>query len=135
MKNRNFNLFIEPQDWSSFEKINELQSIHNKNSPICVTVKYRLWVNNRFLIERFYPNISNNQTLCEEFNLDCSLLSEQITFKIETFNDFSIKPNRFQNLDSEENLRLGSCSLICLKIKVDDLVSYPNSNHFSFQNK
>lgn len=133
MKNKKFNLYIEPEN--SINLFNILQTEYNKNSPIHVTVKYRLWVNDRFLVERFYPSLRENQILCEEFMLDCSLLNEKLKFRIETFTDFIIRPDRFKDLNIEENLRFSNIKLVCKKIVIDTLVAYPNTDSFSCHNQ
>lgn len=133
MKSRTFNLYIEPE--KSLDFLNKLQGEFDKNSPIHASIKYRLWVNDRFLVERFYPILQENQILCEEFMLNCSLLNDKFYFKIETFNDFTIRPKRFADLELDENLRFPNIKLICRKLIIDDYVAYPNSDSFSCLNQ
>jgi hypothetical protein len=133
MKNKTFNVYIEPEN--SLDFLNKLQDEFDKNSPIHATIKYRLWINDRFLVERFYPILRENQILYEEFMLDCSLLNDRLNFKIETFSDFTIRPKRFINLDFDENLRFPNTKLICKKLTIDSHVTYPNTDSFSCLNQ
>lgn len=96
------------------EDINKGYEVYTLNQNIEVAIfdrlvkppKYKLFLNNRMLVERQFPLLPKKKILMEEVALDCSKL-KKLSFKLEGIN------------------------LHIVKIAVDQKEYYPNSDYFT----
>lgn len=128
-----FSLYIDCKTLEDVRKLHEISQTFNNLFPIELTFKYRLWVNNRLLVERFFPIIKDKKILCEEFTLNKNTLPGKNLLKIDTF---KILKFNMQNICEDYNkhfYKLENIDLVFKKIEISDKTYYPNNNTFVFE--
>lgn len=128
-----FSLYIDCKTSEQLIKLQKISQTFDNLFPIELTFKYRLWLNDRLLVERFFPVLQNEKILCEAFTLNKDAIQGKNLFKLETF---KILKFNIQNIHEDQDkyfYKLDNIDLVFKKIEFNSNTYYPNETTFAFE--